>query len=188
MTPQQAPEPMHTARAGVLAAVDALGEAGGPSLRPAAVTSGNRRWESRQAWLGPLSGSRERRLTLVACEVVARIERSPAWTSPELADHREQLDLLAELEQLDVQAFRLAHAGTAPGEVWLALVDRVAALHGYAGRLDELGREPEAGEPDPGLLTGAAHDELAADRVHALAAELAARRITTSGWSPGSAT
>ncbi|HWC81574.1 MAG TPA: hypothetical protein VG756_16610 [Pseudonocardiaceae bacterium] len=314
---QQAQDPMVSARAGVLAAVEAMGESGGPSLRPATVTSkvrlrepagslttkldarrtaglelegrdyprrtttillttgvallgavgivgllgtvavfavtigqvhllpviigliggliglgfvggavahyasgdplrlstadrrslaAARYWQSRQGWIGPLSGTRERRLALVARDLVERIATSPAWTSGELDGHRVQLDLIAELDQIDEQAYQLAHLRstlpdgphTALEQGWAALVDRVAALLVYAGRLGVFERELAAHQAEQRtraadeqvarLLAGAARDDLAADTLQALTQDLAARRITTFGSLPESGT
>jgi hypothetical protein len=113
-----------------------------------------KRWQSRQNWIGPLSGSVERRLVIVARDVVERIVSSPAWSSGHLAEHRTRLNLGAELDQIDEQAFGLAalRAQLASGpqvvgdqraiaveQGWSRLVDRVAGLAVYAQRLDGVG-------------------------------------------------
>ena len=75
-------------------------------------------WQSSQAWLGPLAAGPERRLVTVACDAVGRIIGSAAWGSAALDDHRLTLDLTAELDQIDAQAYALAFArytGTGSG-------------------------------------------------------------------------
>ena len=154
-------------------------------------------WQSTQPWLGPLAQSPERRLVFVAVDTVARIAGSDAWSSRHLDDHRIRLDLAAELDDIDAQAYRLAElreqAGTQHTDVldqgWNALVDRVSALSDYADRLAAL--ETEAGEPADDdaagrLLAGAASDELASDQVRGLTHDLPA--ITNSETSHRSAT
>ena len=209
---------------GLLAGLACLGFAAGGVARyaggdPLRISSTERRglagakyWQSRQGWIGPLSGSRERRLALVARDLVERIANSPAWQSGELDGHRLQLDLISELDQIDEQAYQLAQLRATLGQAgapraepdaalehgWNALVDRVAALLVYAGKLGVFERDlaqrvtydrmRQADEQVARLLAGAARDDLAADTLHALTEDLKARRTTTFGSLPESGT
>jgi hypothetical protein len=177
------------ARETVLAAMAALDV---PSLAPATIhvparlnaLSANRYWQSRQNWIGPLSTSWERKLTIVARDIVGRIASSAAWQL------EPRLDLVAELDQIDEQAHRLAARADTDDVVIHgrgALADRVAALFVYADELDRHARRAAADtdEADSVLLAGAARDELAAEHVRALTEELAVRRqITIAGSWP----
>jgi hypothetical protein len=170
-----------------------------------------KRWQSRQNWIGPLSGSIERRLVIVARDVVERIVSSPAWVSGQLAEHRTRLNLGAELDQIDEQAIGLAllraqltsgvqvpgdQRAVAVEQGWQRLVDRVAGLAVYADRLagvqQRLARqaaEYEASYADgtvARLVAGAVRDELATDTLRSLSDELSERNVldgpaTTNG-------
>jgi hypothetical protein len=174
------------------------------SKDPLRLTSADRhnlhetkRWQSRQGWIGPQSGSAERRLVIVARDLVERIVASPAWVSGQLNTHRTQLDLAEELDQIDEQAFGLAvlraqlRAGLpVPGDQravaaeqgWQLLVDRVAGLWIYADRLSQVQQElaRQAAEYDAAfadgqvarLVAGSVRDELAADTLRSLSDEL----------------
>lgn len=157
-------------------------------------------WRSRQAWLGPVAQSRERRLVFVAVDTVARIARSSAWASDDLDDHRIRLDLVTELDEIDDQAFQLAvlrrKLGGQPDEQhaaalrrsWDALVDRVSALSAYADRLAALRSEQNAVAADSAvarLLAGTARDELASEQVRDLTATT---DVTNYGTSHRNAT
>jgi hypothetical protein len=115
-------------------------------------------WQSAQPWLGPLAATPERRLVGVASQAVGRIVGAPAWDTPALDDHRLTLDLSAELDQIDAQAYALAvgrYSAAGPGvagrwaspssvdpavgERWLALLDHVAALDDYARAVESAG-------------------------------------------------
>lgn len=145
------------------------------------------RWDSKQAWTGPLAGGPERGLVIAAAGVAERIARSPGWRSGVLSEHRIRLDLVAELDQVDDQAHRIAAARQeqpgGPGvtdpvieAAWDAAVDRVAALTAYADSLDGLAAAQAAainrlgGDPvrDQGLLTGSAQDQFALEQLYAL--------------------
>lgn len=205
---------------GLLAGLAGLGLGAGAVARYAAgdplrLSTADRRtlaaaryWQSRQGWIGPLSGSPERRLVLVARDLVERIVTSPAWTSGQLDGHRTQLDLAAELDQIDEQAYQLAQlratltgssdpvstpdqSDDALAQGWQALVDRVAALAVYASKLGGLDRQLadkqaadrllRADQQIAALLAGAARDDLAADQLRALTEELTARRDLPAG-------
>ena len=156
-----------------------------------------KRWQSRQNWIGPMSGSIERRLVIVARDLVERIVSSPAWVSGHLAEHRTRLNLGAELDQIDEQAFGLAALRAqvtsgvrVPGDQravaleqgWQRLVDRVAGLAVYAERLTDVQQrlarqsaEYEAAYADgtvARLVAGSVRDELAADALRSLSDEL----------------
>ena len=161
-----------------------------------------KRWQSGQNWIGPLSGSIERRLVIVARDVVERIVSSPAWPSGQLAEHRTRLNLGAELDQIDEQAIGLAvlraqvAAGVpVPGDQravaveqgWQRLVDRVAGLAVYADRLasvqQRLARQAAEYEATYAegtvarLVAGSVRDELAADTLRSLSEELDERNM-----------
>jgi hypothetical protein len=156
-------------------------------------------WQSRQSWLGPLAQSQERRLVFVAVDTVARIARSDAWASGYLDDHRIQLDLVTELDEIDDQAYQLAelrhrlgeqldeHHAAALRQSWDALVDRVSALSAYADRLPALASERAAPADDAvaRLLAGTARDELASEQVRDLTA---GTDVTNYGTSHRNAT
>ena len=125
----------------------------------------------------------------VAGELVLRLTASPVWTSDLLDDHRLRLNLAGELDEIDAQAFALANfrrrsgpSGAELDALEAALVDRVAALSLYADRvtaleplLAGLAADERASRADGELrelLAGSAGDDLAADRLRALAAEL----------------
>lgn len=127
-------------------------------------------WQSSQPWLGPLATSPERRLVGVACSAVARITGARAWDSPALDNHRLTLNLTAELDQVDAQAYALAAArysaagpGTSGADAvdparqgrWMSLVDHVTALDDYANSVVALGSAaaqslPVVGRAAPG--------------------------------------
>lgn len=134
--------------------------------RRSAVGSAPLTWESAQPWPVALAQSAERRLVFVAVDIVARIAGSAAWASP-------SLDLAAELDEIDAQAYRLAQAdGELHRQGWDALVDRVSALSDYADRLAALETEQALTVDDPHLLAGSAGDELATDHVRRLTREI----------------
>ena len=162
-----------------------------------------KRWQSRQNWIGPLSGSIERRLVIVARDVVERIVSSPAWISGQLAEHRTRLNLGARTgpdRRAGVRPGRCcAHRSRAgvpvPGDQravaveqgWQRLVDRVAGLSVYADRLADvqqrLAREAAEYEATYAegtvarLVAGAVRDELAADTLRSLSDELNERNM-----------
>lgn len=148
------------------------------------------RWESHQLWTGPLAHCRERALIVAALRAAQRIARSPAWRSGRLDEHRVRLDVGAELDQIDEQAYRIAtarYSGSSGGlpvegppnpavdQAWEAAITRVAALTAYAESLDGLARQQalelqRLGDPvrDAALMGGAARDEIALDNIAAL--------------------
>jgi hypothetical protein len=141
------------------------------------------RWDSKQDWTGALSAGSERGLVIAAARVVDRIARSPGWRSGMLGEHRLRLDLVAELDQIDDQAHRIAVArqrqpGADPvlDEAWESTVDRVAALSAYADNLDGLAEAHAAainrlgGDPvrDSDLLAGSTRDQFALEQLYAL--------------------
>jgi hypothetical protein len=142
-------------------------------------------WESRQTWIGAVHDAPERALVSVAADQVARIAASPAWSSPYLDAHRTRFDLLTELDQIDAQAHLAASAHTSrPADPstdpsYLAVVDRVAALRGYAQALDLLNARlsASAASVDASLRQGAfgsssGPSDYATDGVRQLTAEL----------------
>jgi hypothetical protein len=98
-----------------------------------------------------------------------------------------RLNLVAELEQIDAQAHRLALArhvdrieSPAVDRAWDTAVDRVAALAAYADNLRGLsGPANPVRESD--LLAGSAGDELALERLAALTEFLEATRSAEPG-------
>jgi hypothetical protein len=175
------------ARTSVLDAVRRSLAQGGLTLRPADVRTwpAARVWQSRAAWLGPLAQTRERALVFVVVDVVERIATSTAWQSH---DHGVRLDLFVELDEIDARAYELAafrhRLCSRPADVqhghvlehsWHALVDRVAALAAYADRLAVLDSRPAetlTEDEVARLAAGWAGNELAAEQVRALTAEL----------------
>jgi hypothetical protein len=157
-------------------------------------------WESRQSWIGPLSARPERALVTTALDAVGRIVRTESWGSRHLDEHRLRLNLVAELDEIDAQAFGIASArrgiaaehGPSPDvpappephessieSVWLAAVDRVAALDSYAVHLAaldqhlvDLGALDRADHQVGELLAGSVRDEFAVDHVRSLSDEL----------------
>jgi hypothetical protein len=162
-------------------------------------------WESRQVWTGPLASSEERGLVIAATYAAERIARSNAWRSGRIDDHRLQLDLAAELDQIDDQAHRIASArheyssgsapdlGTAPvvDAAWETTLTRVAALTAYANEVDGADRlrieaMTRQGDPvrDSDLMAGSVRDELAVDQLLALTLFLNANRPFDGGMGP----
>jgi hypothetical protein len=161
-------------------------------------------WESRQTWIGAVHDAPERALVGVAADQVARIAANPAWSSPYLDAHRTRFDLLTELDQIDAQAYLAASGHTArPADPstdpsYLAVVDRVAALRGYAQALDVLNARlaASAASVDASLRRGAfgssaAPGDYATDGVRQLTAELnylnasIAEQIAATQTQPG---
>jgi hypothetical protein len=169
-------------------------------------------WQSAQPWLGPLAATPERRLVGVACRAVGRITGAPAWDTPALDDHRLTLDLAAELDQIDAQAYavavaRYSGAGSGAGaqlspavsdpvtaQQWDALLDHVAALDHYARAVESAGGPGGEGvSSGPPALTeaggqqlaaGAVRDEFATTHLRELTADLE-RRPGSAGRGPG---
>jgi hypothetical protein len=115
-----------------LAALAIIGAGMMRSTTPAA--SG---WDSKQPWTGPLATATERDLVAAAAQVAERIARNPGRRTGTPGE--QQLDVAAELDQIDEQAYRIAVAKQQTGasdpildQAWQALVDRVAALDAYA--------------------------------------------------------
>lgn len=124
----------------------------------------DRSWHSEQPWIGALTQTPERRLVAQAQDAVIRLVGAPAWTSPAFDGHRLRLDLKAELEDIDGQAYRLAASRpgvkvpAAPAELTSAgpaetemsghngareaLRRRVEALSAYADAVAALPHEP----------------------------------------------
>jgi hypothetical protein len=151
------------------------------------------RWESKQAWTGPVAFCQERGLIIAAVRMAERIARSPAWRSGRIDEQRVRLDLGAELDQIDDQAHRVAMArhqqdGRALGDptavdaAWEAALNRVAALTEYANQISGHDARPTEliaqGDPvrDSTLLAGSARDEIALDQLVALTYYLNANR------------
>jgi hypothetical protein len=142
------------------------------------------RWDSKQSWTGALATGNERGVVIAAARVAERIARSPGWRLDALGEHRLRLNLIAELDQIDDQAHRIAVArqqhpsGPDPvlDQAWQALVDRVAALTAYADNLDGLAAARAAainnlgGDPvrDSNLLAGSTRDQMALEQLYAL--------------------
>ncbi len=109
----------------------------GSASGPRAVNAG--RWRSRQSWTGPLASGPERGLVIAAADAVGRIANSHGYRPG-------ALDLGAELDHIDIQAYRIALARQTAGPheppgvaaAWTAAVDRAAALTAYANQLDGL--------------------------------------------------
>ena len=153
-------------------------------------------WRSTQAWDGYTTTRPEFQLVREAAKIAARIANSRAWTSSYLDHHRARLDLGAELDRIDEQAFQLARTqvdlASAPAAsagltryadalapVWVAAVDRVAALLRYADHVAELDRQLaelallDRTEQQVGrLIGGSVQDEFSTDQLRQLTGEL----------------
>ena len=111
-------------------------------------------WQSRQTWPAPLLGSPERALVTLAVEVVGEIAASPVWRSGYLDGHRLELDLAAELDDIDAQALQVAQlsaTGAAAADAGAGLdscLDRVLALRAYAQGLAALGARIAAADAE----------------------------------------
>jgi hypothetical protein len=162
-------------------------------------------WESRQVWTGSLASCEERGLVIAAAYAAERIARSNAWRSGRIDDQRLELNLAAELDQIDDQAHRIASArheyapgsppamGTAPvvDAAWETTLTRVAALTAYANELDgadtkRIDAMTRQGDPvrDSDLMAGSVRDELAVDQLLALTLFLNANRPFDGGMGP----
>jgi hypothetical protein len=143
-------------------------------------------WRSNPAWLAMHGQTRERALVFVVVDVVEGIAGSVTWRSPYLDEHRIRLALGTELDEIDAQLRQIAGArASRPGDpvaeqAWGASVERVSALHNYAGQLailsGQLGLAVASGRADahaPQLLSGAVRDEYATGRTGELSQDLA---------------
>jgi hypothetical protein len=152
----------------------------------------DRSWHSQQPWIGELTQTPERRLVAQAQDAVARLVGAPAWSSAAFDGHRVRLDLKAELEEIDAQAYQLAAADperrangapppepTAPAVIAHrsardALGRRVDALSAYADAVSALAPELPAGESEADdahvrrALAATVRDEFATDQWTAL--------------------
>jgi hypothetical protein len=153
----------------------------------------DRSWHSQQPWLGQLTQTSERRLVAQAQDAVTRLVGAPAWTSHAFDGHRLRLDLKAELDEIDDQAYRLAASASA-GNVAAApdmtttdaaraaLRRRVEALSAYADAVLALPAAPAptiAAAGDDQLreaLTATVRDEFATEQWTALRRELPIER------------
>jgi hypothetical protein len=164
----------------------------------------DRSWHSEQPWIGALTQTPERRLVAQAQDAVARLVGAPAWSSPAFDGHRVRLDLKAELEEIDGQAYQLAASDPArdangapapeptPPAVIAhrsardALGRRVGALSAYADAVSALSPEPPASESEADdaqvqrALTATVRDEFATDQWTALRRELPAQPLKRS--------
>ncbi len=155
----------------------------------------DRSWHSAQPWLGPLTQTPERRLVAQAQDAVSRLVSAPAWTSPAFDGHRLRLDLKAELDEIDGQAYRLAAWNPAHGadvtppeataheSARAALRRRVDALSAYADDVSALAPTPSSADSQGAddehvrrALTATVRDEFATDQWTALRRELPVER------------
>ena len=160
----------------------------------------NRSWHSAQPWIGELTQTPERRLVAQAQDAVARLVGAPAWTSRSFDGPRLRLDLKAELDEIDAQAYQLAAsdpergANGAPSPESVAaeaiahrsaqeaLRRRVDALSAYADAVSalpaELPSSDDAADDEriQRALTAAVRDEFATDLWTALRREIPAER------------
>lgn len=97
------------------------------------------RWTSRQPWAGDLVASEERGLLEAVMCAAERAASSAAWKSTRLDSAGVRINLAAELDRTDAEAFALARERQEGGEPsrqrWDALLDRAALLTCYADRL-----------------------------------------------------
>jgi hypothetical protein len=138
--------------------------------------NGTHVWRSRNNWIPPASGTRERDQLDRAQQAVRRIVRTRAWQLPGTADVRSDLDLITELDEVDAQAFRLATLGsTGPDHAQLQhlLRQRVQAIAALADELERQDRgsagavAPEDA-PSSDSIAGGVLDEYATQRLQAL--------------------
>ena len=177
-----------------VAAAAAAGTSAGYLVRdPLRVSSAERRalvadrsWQSSQPWVGAPANTPERKLVYVAQDAVAALVRAPAWRSAAFDEHRIRLDLKAELDEVDRQAYDLAvvrpqlspQSRDAHAAAGAALQRRVEALRTYSDAVVALGGNPEP--PDAAAherqlesaLVATVRDEFAIERLAGLHAEL----------------
>jgi hypothetical protein len=146
----------------------------------------DRAWQSPHAWVGGLTQTPERRLLGQAQAAVTTIANSPAWRDERHFEERVRLDLIAELQQIDDQAYRLATLDpAAPADpidpaaeqARAALAARVDALTTYATSIADVAVGPAPlPPPDPAteheLQAGAVRDDYARNRLEASRARL----------------
>ena len=160
----------------------------------------DRSWQSGQPWIGPLTQTPERRLVAQAQDAVSRLVGAPAWTSPTFDGHRLRLDLKAELDEIDGQAYRLAATSRDHGtevtpsteapahrSAREALRRRVDALSAYADAVSALPPPPSPADDDGAdddrvrrALTATVRDEFATEQWTALLGELPVERLDGS--------
>jgi hypothetical protein len=143
----------------------------------------SRHWQSPRPWAGPLAATEQRRLVDVATAAAGQASETHVWTTTYLDDQGIRINLAAEVDAIDEQAFALAQlnvrldTATAPSgphlatrdQSWTLLVDRCAALVHYARQLAALDERPE--QSDPALdaevaqvLVGSIRDAFATER------------------------
>ena len=108
-------------------------------------------WSSRSDWSSVPAASPERGLVAAAAAAAQRIVASPTLAAAALGEQRGRLDLAAELDEMDTQAFQVARTGTAAApsadRERSAVLTRVAALHCYAADLDTIAAAAATGVP-----------------------------------------
>lgn len=94
------------------------------------------RWTSSQPWQNLAGASEERSLLEAVMRAAERAAGSAAWQSSALDSAGVRINLAAELDRIDAEAYALA-AGQADDadQRWAALRDRAALLTSYADRL-----------------------------------------------------
>jgi hypothetical protein len=137
----------------------------------------NRTWHSHQPWHHVPTDGVARLLISRAQQAVGQIVTSPAWATAEFDDHRARLDLAAELDEIDAQAFNLARLTPPPVEL-TTLTARVDALCAYAAAVSTQPGDATTA-PDPqsrsAAVVGGVRDEYATDHLRALTEDVRRR-------------
>ena len=180
-----------------LAAIGAAAVAGGTTgylvRDPLRVSSAERRalvadrnWQSSQSWVGAPATTPERTMVSIAQDAVQSLVRAPAWSSPAFEEHRIRLDLKAELDEVDRQAYDLAvvrpqltpQSRDAHAAASAALRRRVESLRAYADAVVAIGGTPKPSDASAherqleSALVATVRDEFAIERLAGLHAEL----------------
>jgi hypothetical protein len=111
-----------------------------------------RQWHSPRSWTGSRAASEPRRLVEVAIDAAEQAAATAIWATPYLDQQAIRIDLAAEIDAIDEQAYALvtldeqrsASLGSpeqrsAREQSWTTLVDQCAALVQYAQELAALG-------------------------------------------------
>lgn len=138
-------------------------------------------WQSSNAWLPPLTDSPERAQLARVQQSVYRMVNTAHWWDELATQARGGLDLVAELDEVDGQAFRLATLGAegqSRTQLQGLLEQRVQAMVALADELElqdarsvaavPSGVEPSGGEPTGETVAGGVLDEYATQRLLAL--------------------
>jgi hypothetical protein len=111
-----------------------------------------RQWRSPRSWTGSQAAGEPRRLVEVAIDAAEQAAATAIWSSTYLDQQAIRIDLAAEIDAIDEQAYALAALDeqrganlgspeqlSARAQSWATLVDQCAALVQYAQELAALG-------------------------------------------------